>query len=465
MPTPLLRPAVPGTVPGDRLEAVDQLRTACRRWASSAPVHLPYIDLTFAFGFALLGDADRARNLLERGTEELRSAQVRVGEFPETVEKSAVEVRHFLVAIFRYRIEQVLTGRPHAGALSGKVLIDWTELVRRATVSIPSPSKLTVHAINVYRMVSWVLEPSDPVDPYRTFTEWRPPLEQQLVDAEFLHDPVALTEQLNDFVPRVISAKQELKEINLLRDSLSLALRVGAEFAAGMLTLVRPVLERATNEVIVNGQSHSSVIWPLCRLLERGLYVASCIGRADVVSEWANLFEELVERLPVEPRLKFVHMSGPQCLWSLQAFGLSEPIERITTHLRSLAPTSRSEDTPEAAARIWSAQLVVAAACLALGQTEEAAPVLTQVRRELLGSLGARLTSKDYTELVWAFVFAIGQSAQAPGLEQLTDLFRELPPEKVTNTWTTAAYFSRSHLLVTEGALAAACQMALELPQ
>src|SRR5438270_6361728 len=64
MPIPFPRPAAPGTVPAARLDAVRELHAVCRRWAESVPVHLPYIDLTFAFGFATLGDADTSRRLL-----------------------------------------------------------------------------------------------------------------------------------------------------------------------------------------------------------------------------------------------------------------------------------------------------------------------------------------------------------------------------------------------------------------
>src|SRR4051812_40243250 len=64
MPGPFPRPAAPGTVPAARLDVVAELQAACRGWAEGTPVHLPFTDLTFAFGFATLGDPDRARRLL-----------------------------------------------------------------------------------------------------------------------------------------------------------------------------------------------------------------------------------------------------------------------------------------------------------------------------------------------------------------------------------------------------------------
>jgi hypothetical protein len=73
MPTPFPRPATPGTVPPNGLDAVCDLHAACRLWAEPNPEHLPYVDLLFAFGFATLGDHGRARRLLAAGWSVMQS--------------------------------------------------------------------------------------------------------------------------------------------------------------------------------------------------------------------------------------------------------------------------------------------------------------------------------------------------------------------------------------------------------
>jgi hypothetical protein len=82
-------------------------------------VHLPYIDLTFSFGFATLGDAARAGRLLGEGVAALDAAPRPVGEFREAVGTAAVVIRQFLSELFRYRIKRALTGGPPAGSLAG----------------------------------------------------------------------------------------------------------------------------------------------------------------------------------------------------------------------------------------------------------------------------------------------------------------------------------------------------------
>jgi hypothetical protein len=463
MPTLFPHPVAPGTVPADRLEAVELLRAACRRWAAPVPVHLPYIDLTFAFGFATLGDAAGARRLLGEGVAALEAAPVPTGEFSDAARTAAVLIRRFLAEVFRYRIERALAGEPHVAPLSGQALADWDEIVRRArTGQSPNPYFLVEHAVNVYRLVSRVIEPVDRPDPYRPSSGPRDDARRQVEEAEALRDPTELAGRL---VREVVSGGDLGPDrLQALRDALSLAVRAGEASAAEVLDLIPPVLSGATREAVVNGQGQGPVIWRLAQLLEQELCVAGWTGRADLTRAWAGRFDELAERFPVESRLKLILTAGPQCLRSLRRLGLSDDIDRIATRLRAVAPAPRPDDASEAAACLLGAELVLAAAWLTLGRVEEAAPVLVQARHELLGPGGSKLLSKDYTELARAYVFSLGQGHPAPGLGRLIDLFRELPPEKVTNTWTTAEFFSRSHLILTEEAVAAACRMSLELP-
>ncbi|MDB5310175.1 MAG: hypothetical protein JWO38_4377 [Gemmataceae bacterium] len=48
------------------------------------------------------------------------------------------------------------------------------------------------------------------------------------------------------------------------------------------------------------------------------------------------------------------------------------------------------------------------------------------------------------------------------GRVQVAELIAEIPQGRLTNTWTTAPYFSRLHLNLSEDAVAAVCRMLLE---
>jgi hypothetical protein len=466
MPTLFPHPVAPGSVPADRLEAVELLHAACRQWAAPVPVHLPYSDLTFAFGLATLGDAAGARRLLGEGVAALEAGPVPTGGFRDAVETAAVTIRRFLSLVFRFRVERALGGKAHVGPLSGEVLEEWYQIVRRVRGGPAlNPYKLVEHAVNVYRLESRVLEPVDRPDPYREWSGPHDDLERQLAEVQALRDPAELAGRLGRLVRGVVSGGDPGPDrLHILRDALSLAVRAGAASAAEVLDLIHPVLSGATGEAVVNGQGQGPVIWRQAQLLEQGLCVAGWTGRADLTHAWAGRLVELAERFPVESRLKLIRTAGPQCLRSLRGLGLSDDIDRIATRLRAVVPASRPDDAPEAVACLLGAKLVLAAVWLTLGCVEEAAPVLVQARHELLGPGGSKLSSKDYTELARAYVFSLGQGHPAHGLGQLIDLFRELPPEKVTNTWTTAEFFSRSHLILTEEAVAAAVRMSLDLP-
>src|SRR5262245_44127075 len=100
MPGPFPRPAAPGTVPEDQLAGVEELHAACRRWCEHIPQHLPYTDLTFAFGFALLGDAARTGKLLD-GARAAMETPVPVSASPGyDLAVAAAIVRNFLFKAF-----------------------------------------------------------------------------------------------------------------------------------------------------------------------------------------------------------------------------------------------------------------------------------------------------------------------------------------------------------------------------
>jgi hypothetical protein len=458
--------AAPGTVPSGQLEAVEVLHAACRRWAEPVPVHLPYIDLTFAFGFATLGDAARAQRLLGEGVAALDAAPVPTGGFRDAVGTAAVVIRRFLAEVFRSRVEQALAGDPHVGPLSGRVLAAWDEIVRQGrTGQAPNPYFLVEHAVNVYRLVSRVLEPVDRPDPYRPLSGPRDDTRRQLEEAEALRDPTALAGQLGRVVRGVVSGGDPgPDQLHALRDALSLSVRAGKMSAIESLDLILPILSGAVGEAVVSGQDRGPVIWRVSQLVEQGLFVAGWTGRADLTLAWAGRFVELAERFPAEPRHDLIRWAGPQALRSLQTLGLSDGIDATFARLRALVPVSLPGADPHVAGSLLGARLVLAAGLLTLGSVAEAAPALDQARQELLGRDSLKLLSKDYTELAGAYVFALGQWHPEPALSRMTALFPEMPPGRITNTWTTAPYFSRSHLILSEEAVASVCRVLLKPP-
>ena len=73
------------------------------------------------------------------------------------------------------------------------------------------------------------------------------------------------------------------------------------------------------------------------------------------------------------------------------------------------------------------------------------------------------LRATEYAALARSYVRSLGD-ATGGGLDTITELFRQLHPQRITNTFTTACHFSRLHLQLAEDAVFAACRFCLENP-
>ena len=100
-------------------------------------------------------------------------------------------------------------------------------------------------------------------------------------------------------------------------------------------------------------------------------------------------------------------------------------------------------------------QLSLAGGWLHFGRQDRAAPILELTREELLAPNAVALQPKDYTELARAYVTALGQGPAEPALVRMIELFKKMSPAKITNTWTTAQYYSRFHLNLVEDVIRA----------
>jgi hypothetical protein len=94
--------------------------------------------------------------------------------------------------------------------------------------------------------------------------------------------------------------------------------------------------------------------------------------------------------------------------------------------------------------------LHIAGGWMTFGLTADAVPILDEARGELLGGGAAKLTALDFTKLATAYISAVGHGPVESGLPRLAELFTGLDPNRVTNTFTTAPFYSRLHLNVVE---------------
>ena len=120
----------PGMKDSERMRVVRdkamELHAAVRKWLDDSAVqqkndHLkanhPLIDMLFAFAVAKLDESTQAKKLLEE------AQKVMEGPIPTSWENKAIEtvvsavVSNFVFKAYKYRVDQVLSGKPHDGSV------------------------------------------------------------------------------------------------------------------------------------------------------------------------------------------------------------------------------------------------------------------------------------------------------------------------------------------------------------
>jgi hypothetical protein len=453
MPSPFPRPALAGTVSASYLSDVETLYDACRQWGTSLPLHLPYIDLAFSFGFATLGDEARARKLLSTAWEVMRHPVPppanKEGKYDPIL---AATIPPLAYRAFANEIERVIAGRPFSRTQPEDLLATSEHLRSQSGGGVPNRPAMARYLFGRLWEQSRILDPAGLTDVYATFTQNSEPHIRDLADIAAGREPAALESRIRRFATETISdsgsARVILREFKAI---ISLTPRVSASYAAQILDLVPAVLaSSALNDEFGKIQ-----------LFQRAFFVTAEIGRADVVSRLSESFVTLAHQYPDRSRLLLVAEVGTQCLRTLQWLGLRGDIERVFTGLRLFIPEKpkTNESTRDI---ILKARLALAAARLTPGSDEPAMLILDESRGALLGINASQLGPKDYTELARAYANALGQGDPAFGLSRLTELFKMMPRGTISNTFTTARYFSRFHLILTEAVVAAAGRMLLE---
>src|SRR5262249_36511042 len=145
-----------------------ELHQAVRKWTDHLPVNLPYVDLLFAFALGKLGETTPARKLLEAARQEMDTPLPAAWQDGRNFEACVAGLtKRFLYKAFRYRVEQVMAGKPHTGQMSAELLAELDELTRKAREGpTNNPHMRAEYAIGRMRQQSRILEPQERLDPY-----------------------------------------------------------------------------------------------------------------------------------------------------------------------------------------------------------------------------------------------------------------------------------------------------------
>jgi hypothetical protein len=422
----------------------------------------PLIDLLFSFALAKLGEEANAKKMLE-DARKVMEGPIPSGGTPAAEQAvTAAVVKNFLFKAFKYRIDQVLAGKPHTGQMAPEVLDSLEEIAKKGgSGPVNNPYKLAKYVVDRMREQSRIMEPQEKPDPYADWTKHGDAMKKELAELHTIRDPGKLADRIRKLYKDGVQGKQ-LKEVQfyVLHEGLPLAARVNEAFTVELLTNVPAALNSGT------GAATESPDLPKKQgeLLERALYLAGHFNRDDIVKKLVDDFTTLVHSKSEETRYKLINVVARQCLRNLKKLGLTNEIDRFLTKLHSeVLRGASSADMkkkysakPESWAAVLQTLLNLAGGWLHLGLTERANPIVEDARGELLNTSNTMsLQPKDYTELARAYVTALGQGNPERCLTQMIELFKRMSPAKITNTWTTAQYYSRFHLNLVEDVISA----------
>jgi hypothetical protein len=460
----------------DPFDAVQELHAVCRSWTAHIPQTLPYVDLMFAFGFATMGERSRTSTLLEAARKVMEvpipTAWTDNREFEAAV--SAITTK-FLFKAFKYRIEQALAGKRHSGLLSAELLGELEGITAKGHAGgTINPYLRAEYVIARMRVHYRIIEPTERVNPYSFWYKNQDPLGKALFDLQIIKEPTELVARIRTLLANGVGAESTpAQRVQMLHESLPLASRVGEAFTIELLELVPDVL--APNQWAGSSsgkQEHPDLTRMRQReLLELALLLAAHYDRRNLIKKLMETFVDLMRSSTPEQRLRLINAVATQSLRSLKKLGMNDVIDEFLMTLQGEVLGGTTLDELKAKYRgmeRWGAALQallhLASGWLTLGQADRAEPILNAARHDLLDVSAVKLPPKDYTDLVRAYVTALGEGPPESGLARITEFFRKMNPRKITNTWTTREYFSRSHLVVVEDVVFAVCRTASDTP-
>ncbi len=406
-----------------------------------------YVDLLFAYGMARLGEAQQAARLTE-------TAKAALEKFP--AESASGIAGRFLFKAFKHRLDQAAAGQSLSGRLP-PVLLDELDAIQKTGKGVAnSPYSLAHFAISRMQQQSKVLDPYERLDPYKKYTvDHEGGVKKALYELAGERDPQRLTLRVRELYKQEGGGKNATmtdRQFDILFDCLPLSGRVGPAFAAELIRLVPDALRQPF-------PNKPGLPEKQAQLLERALFFAGHFDHRDLVTQLVDAFTEVVAAKSDDAQLELIAVAAGSCVRSLRKLGMRDDIDRLLQKLMAAVVgrggvkdlKAKSASRPEGWLKALQTLLSVAGGWLTFGLTERATPILDDARNELLSAATpTKPLLLEQTRLAVAYLAAVGQGPAEPGLVRIAELFQKIDPAKITNSFTTAPFYSRPNLNVAE---------------
>jgi hypothetical protein len=400
------------------------LRDLAQQWVKDnatdqKPPMDAYVDLFFSFGLARLGEADAAKELLDRAAAALAGRD---------------DAHTFLLEAYHYRITQAMEGKPHGGPLPAELL---ATLKRLGT--------LPNYVVDHLRRKSRILEPDQEINPYRWFgpvlrhaeLDFRLAELADLVDREEIESRVhKLLEEAHQREGRLDPRAQ------VLHVALQVAPRVGWEFA-------REMLEAAQNLYAAMPEPRdANQLAERAAFLEKTLFVAAYFDRTGDIQTVVDRFEHLLRGYRGSGALAALEKLARGCFRSLRHLGKRDQTDRLLGLIQEQVMEGKDlVSVDPAGLRLL---VLVAGEWYFFGRGAQAEPVLQATRARLLKG---DLPWREQNALARTYARAVGQAPAAVARPRLEEIFTSV--EGVKDTYTTTRYFSISQTELIEAAVLA----------
>lgn len=412
---------------------------------------LAYLDFLFAYCFAKLGELTAARSLCE-------SSQRIAATFKPTETKGIVA--NFLVKVFRHKVEDAIAGRPNIGSLPRELLVELDAIGKKGGTTANDPHKLAHYVINRMRQQSEIVEPQEKNNPYAEWMKHGDELKKELAELPKIREPQNLGKRIHELYTHGVKGRATAEtRFAVLHDALHLTPRAGYDFSVGMIERV----PSAFQEMTATSPGHDLAA-KQAELLERAMFLAAHFDKPALVRTLVDEFLGYVHAIPEERRFELVNIVASRCLKSLRKVGLRDEIDRLLRRLQDEILGGQTLEQlkvlyaakPDVWAEALRTMLNLATGWLTFGLLDRATPILDVARSEILDG-SSRISVQKFTNVCRTYVAALGQCPIDVGLPGIVELFEKLEPSRITNTFTTAPYYSRLHLnLIEEVVLAIA---------
>ncbi|MGE3806909.1 MAG: hypothetical protein AB7K24_19760, partial [Gemmataceae bacterium] len=389
-----------------------------------------YIDLTFAFGLARLGEKTECEKLLKEGKQLLHNVD---------------DVHLILSEGYEYRIRQALDNKPHAGPLPAHSL-EQIKMLRESGTS-------NSYGVDRLRQYSAILDPDESFDPYR-YNKAPIELDAELTPLSDLREPMALTARID----QLLTSKRKdwntpLARVQIFGAILQVAPRLGQDYCLGLLRAALELLANleTTLEPAYRKDAHF-LVYRLAPLLQHAINVSAHFGQVDFAREFVGRFLGSFSSLNETSAIEEIENIVRKCFQALRKLGLRNEIDRM---LHGMAGAILLQQTlAQARERLgnrWVPSLCtllhVAAGWLYAGKIEAAAPILDAARAVLADpDIGER--QKDKLSVSCAYLTALGQAPVEMALQRIEQFFTEIGP--IFDSLLCNQFYSLSQLKVVE---------------